>query len=102
MCVRSSIVVALCVCTSLVAVCLIVQNVSDIIDVSAQLLLLCSYYYSMCLCLSKPRECFSSCVQHAEALRPLLTRYSSKDTRPNLHYTEQKGKKKHVTFYNTE
>lgn len=66
MCVCSNIVLALCVCTLLVAVYLTVKNVFEIIDTSAQLLLLCSYY-SVCLCVGAC-ECVSSCVQQAEPL----------------------------------
>lgn len=55
-------------------------NVWEILDLSAQLHLLCGYcsvFMSVRAC-----ECISVCVQHAESLWPLLTRHS------NMAYTQ--------------
>lgn len=92
MCVCSSIVRALYGCTLLVAVYLIVSNVLEIIDVSAQLHLLCS----VCVCVAvRACERVSSWVQQWF----LLTRQSpdkttpEKHTKPNIYFIWAKSLK---------
>ena len=80
MCVWGSTAIALCVCTLLVAVCLIIKkNVLETTDWSEQLHLLCSYY-SMCLCLSERVN-----VSPAVSGMPRLYGLSWQDTPANTH-----------------
>lgn len=83
MCVHSSIVTALCVCALLVAVYLIVKNVLEITDRSAQLYLLCSYY-STCLCLSEGAN-VSPAVQSKRRLYGLSWQDTAANTQNQIY-----------------